>query len=248
MLPSGPAPADHEVEESGHVFGIPDKQDPDPFGIHALEQEGLKVKDAATHSDAPEEEFEFHPSEKSPIYTTYNKVANEKLEKEKTKILRKVPPPYEGPRTTTATRESVDLGEPRGSLDVGTQTIESDPLDRAITITAIPLDAELQNSDAVPKKAPPTLPPRASVQVQPIQMEDNEEPASTRPRDEVEPLVKDSTEQSKDLPVRESHPETAASETAATIESNGDIGDQKFDEVQEVQSTKDEHHVPGGFD
>lgn len=251
MLPTGPAPADHQVEESGHVFGVPDKEDPDPFGIHALEQEGLKVKDAATHSEAPEEEFEFHPSEKSPIYTTYNKVANENLEKEKIKILRKVPPPYEAPRTTAMTRESVDLGEPRGSLDVGTQTVDFDASDK---LAVAPVGEEFRSRIAEQKKAPPALPPRTPVQVEPIQLEDNEDSQVSAPissRDEDEPLRHESVGHAKDLPSREAALETAVSDPAAPTELDGASEGGKHDsehEGSQMHSTEDEQRIPGGFD
>ncbi|KAB8446234.1 hypothetical protein FH972_025216 [Carpinus fangiana] len=37
LLPNEPAPADYEVVESDHRFGVPDKEDPDPYGVLALE-------------------------------------------------------------------------------------------------------------------------------------------------------------------------------------------------------------------
>lgn len=73
LVPSDPPPADYEVVEEGHVFGVPDKEDPDPYGVLALEKEGLLIKEAATHTPVSTEEFEFRPSLTSPIYDSFRK-------------------------------------------------------------------------------------------------------------------------------------------------------------------------------
>ncbi|KAF1985627.1 DUF500-domain-containing protein [Aulographum hederae CBS 113979] len=73
LIPSEPAPGEYEVEEDGHVFGIPDKEDPDPYGVLALENAGLEIREAGSQARASSEQFDFRPSPTSPIYTTYRK-------------------------------------------------------------------------------------------------------------------------------------------------------------------------------
>lgn len=78
-LEGQPAPGDVEVDAPGEakVFGIPDPEDPDPFGVHALEKEGLEIRDAATHSRPSSQAFEYNPSPNSP---TYNKFYRRSIE------------------------------------------------------------------------------------------------------------------------------------------------------------------------
>ncbi|CAG7562410.1 unnamed protein product [Fusarium equiseti] len=78
-LEGQPAPGDVAVEAPGEekVFGIPDPEDPDPYGVHALEKEGLEIRDAATHSRPSSQAFEYAPSPNSP---TYNKFYRRSLE------------------------------------------------------------------------------------------------------------------------------------------------------------------------
>lgn len=71
LLPSEPPPADFEIEDK--TFGVPDKEDPDPFGVLALEQAGLEIREAGTHKRPASEQFEFKPSPTSPIYATFRK-------------------------------------------------------------------------------------------------------------------------------------------------------------------------------
>jgi len=73
LLPTEAAPGDFEIEEEGHVFGVPDKEDPDPYGVLALEKEGLQIREAGSHERPTSEQFEFKPSPNSPLFTTYRK-------------------------------------------------------------------------------------------------------------------------------------------------------------------------------
>ncbi|RGP81057.1 hypothetical protein FLONG3_846 [Fusarium longipes] len=72
-LEGQPAPGDVEVDAPGEgkIFGIPDPEDPDPFGVHALEKEGLEIRDAATHSRPSSQVFEYSPSPTSPAYNRF---------------------------------------------------------------------------------------------------------------------------------------------------------------------------------
>ncbi|KAL4870547.1 hypothetical protein BDV12DRAFT_165802 [Aspergillus spectabilis] len=73
LLPSpGETPGDVDVEQPT-VFGIPDPEDPDPFGVKALEAEGLFIREAGTKSRPSQDVFEFKPSPASPIYSTFRR-------------------------------------------------------------------------------------------------------------------------------------------------------------------------------
>ena len=49
-------------------FGLPTIDDPDPFGVLALERAGLAIREAGTKSRPSSEEFEYKPSPTSPIF------------------------------------------------------------------------------------------------------------------------------------------------------------------------------------
>ena len=57
----------------GHVFSVPDKDDPDPYGVLQLEKEGLVVREAGTQKRASWDQFTFAPSATSPLYETFDR-------------------------------------------------------------------------------------------------------------------------------------------------------------------------------
>ncbi|KAL6718648.1 hypothetical protein ACLMJK_002882 [Lecanora helva] len=72
-LPSAePTPGDYEVsEEHSSGFGLPPSEDdPDPFGVHALEEQGMEIREAGTKSRPSIEAFEYKPSPQSPIFSS----------------------------------------------------------------------------------------------------------------------------------------------------------------------------------
>ncbi|KAF5027611.1 hypothetical protein F66182_281 [Fusarium sp. NRRL 66182] len=74
-LEGQPPPGDFDIEAPGEgkLFGIPDPEDPDPYGVLALEKEGLGIRDAATHSRASSQAFEYNPSPNSPTYAVFHR-------------------------------------------------------------------------------------------------------------------------------------------------------------------------------
>lgn len=67
-----PAPGDVELDAPvAPVFGVPEIDDPDPFGVVALEREGLAIREAGTKSRPHSGQFSYNPSPTSPIYSTY---------------------------------------------------------------------------------------------------------------------------------------------------------------------------------
>ena len=72
LLPTDPAPGDVEHARPDHIFGIPDGDDPDPYGVHALEMSGLEIREAGSKSRPTSEQFEYRPSPTSPVYQTFH--------------------------------------------------------------------------------------------------------------------------------------------------------------------------------
>lgn len=71
------APADVELQSPTTAlvptFGIPEPDDPDPFGVLALEKEGFEIREAGTKIRPASTQFEYNPSPTSPIYGRFNR-------------------------------------------------------------------------------------------------------------------------------------------------------------------------------
>ncbi|KKK14897.1 hypothetical protein P175DRAFT_0497897 [Aspergillus ochraceoroseus IBT 24754] len=72
LPPPGETPGDLELQANAS-FGIPDPEDPDPFGVKALEAEGLFIREAGTKIRPSQEAFEFRPNPGSPVYATFRR-------------------------------------------------------------------------------------------------------------------------------------------------------------------------------
>lgn len=71
-----PAPADFDLKSPSAdepTFGIPEVDDPDPFGVLALEKEGFEIREAGTKERPQSTQFEFNPSPTSPVYSKYHR-------------------------------------------------------------------------------------------------------------------------------------------------------------------------------
>ena len=70
-----PTPGDLEVRRTDQLngFGLPAEDDPDPFGVLALEKEGFEIREAGTHSRPAAQQFDYKPSPSSPIFNTFNR-------------------------------------------------------------------------------------------------------------------------------------------------------------------------------
>jgi lipid-binding SYLF domain-containing protein len=76
-----PAPGDAVIEDPAALslispgrpaFGVPDNEDPDPFGVRALEMAGLEIREAGTRHRPASSQFEYSPSPNSPLFGQYN--------------------------------------------------------------------------------------------------------------------------------------------------------------------------------
>lgn len=72
VLPPGATPGDIDLDD-GHAFGVPSAEDPDPYGVKALEAEGLFIREASTKVRPSPETFEFRPNPSSPVYATFSR-------------------------------------------------------------------------------------------------------------------------------------------------------------------------------
>ena len=70
-------PVEYINEKDG--FGLPAIDDPDPFGVLALQKEGFEIKEAGTLRRPSSEAFEYRPSPTSPIFNTYGRQSVEGL-------------------------------------------------------------------------------------------------------------------------------------------------------------------------
>lgn len=70
-----PTPGDLRIEvvERSNSFGLPVEDDPDPFGVLALQKEGLEIREAGTNSRPSMEAFDYKPSPTSPIYSSFGR-------------------------------------------------------------------------------------------------------------------------------------------------------------------------------
>ncbi|KAL5360367.1 hypothetical protein BJX96DRAFT_70652 [Aspergillus floccosus] len=74
VIPPGETPGDIDAQAlSNQTFGIPAVDDPDPYGVKALEAEGLFIREAGTKTRPPIETFEFRPNPSSPVYATFRR-------------------------------------------------------------------------------------------------------------------------------------------------------------------------------
>ncbi|KAI1455655.1 hypothetical protein F4805DRAFT_459487 [Annulohypoxylon moriforme] len=73
QLASHPAPGDATIESPktagpSPAFGVPDFEDPDPFGVLALEMAGMGIREAGTRLRPDSTQFEYNPSPTSPFF------------------------------------------------------------------------------------------------------------------------------------------------------------------------------------
>ncbi|KAK8128271.1 hypothetical protein PG984_009379 [Apiospora sp. TS-2023a] len=74
QLSDHPAPSDASIDSTGSAaslvptFGIPDYDDPDPYGVLALEMAGLEIREAGSRLRPDSSQFEFCPSPASSVF------------------------------------------------------------------------------------------------------------------------------------------------------------------------------------
>ncbi|OAX79142.1 hypothetical protein ACJ72_06541 [Emergomyces africanus] len=76
LPPPGETPGDADVETD--TFGVPPLDDPDPFGVKALEKEGVIMREAGTKRPVTVDMFEFRPSSTSPLYNRLSTLSRDR--------------------------------------------------------------------------------------------------------------------------------------------------------------------------
>lgn len=129
MIPTEAPPGDYEIEDA-NTFGVPAKDDPDPYGVLALEKEGMSLKEAGTKKRASWQEFTFSPSPTSPVHSIY---ARQSVDNSARSMSRRSSwrssafGTYNEPKTPSSLRNSMDqLRSPIQMADSSTQTDLSD--------------------------------------------------------------------------------------------------------------------------
>lgn len=178
---AAPTPGDMDIEkpEVAPGFGLPAEDDPDPFGVKALEQEGLEIKEAGTKSRPSTEAFEYKPSPTSPIYGTFRRHSIDSTRRNsKRSSIRSVASVDRGTQTadfevsptkdkhTDSRNTSPTVQTPEDiTEDVDGERDQRIPQVNNLDGTeGVPEDAAPVITKArlvtIPKRTPPTLPPR----------------------------------------------------------------------------------------
>lgn len=180
-----PTPGDLRIEvvERSNSFGLPDEGDPDPFGVLALQKEGLEIREAGTNSRPSMEVFEYKPSPTSPIYSNFGRHSLDGGHKRDSKRSSKqsIASIDRGTQTDLGTPSPEEIQRDAGhyspvmktseNLAMGTDSegSEHDRTAKGEPIVAIPETDEVAPKPVIsrarlvtiPKRIPPALPPRS---------------------------------------------------------------------------------------
>ena len=177
LPPSEPTPGDYEVKDEDNGFGLPPPEDdPDPFGVHALEEQGMEVREAGTRTRPSGDAFEYRPSPTSPIFSTFHVRRNSKRDSGQVSIASTHTDRgtqtvnFDAPRTTESPRgtgshspvkkTSENLAEEVEDGDSPNETEEHEEPQEATVISRAKLVT-------IPKRIPPALPPRSPYRAPP---------------------------------------------------------------------------------
>ncbi|KAI4284832.1 MAG: hypothetical protein L6R35_004797 [Caloplaca aegaea] len=176
-LPSAePTPGDLELEKSEEQngFGLPAEDDPDPFGVQALEAQGMEIREAGTRSRPSMEAFQYKPAPSSPIFNTFRRHSLDSTSRRSSKrdSARSIASTDRGTQTyTMAASATADAplshspleetpekqeaeGEEAHANDVGISDMAQNEPRSIPVITRARLVT-------IPKRIPPALPPRS---------------------------------------------------------------------------------------
>lgn len=180
IAPAEPTPGDFEVaDDPGTGFGLPPSEDdPDPFGVHALEEQGMEIKEiteTGTKSRPSSDAFEYKPSPHSPIFSNFNRqnsIAHRDPKRDSGRLSiastdrgTQTAEPIQMPTFTDSPKRSgshspitktsqnladdADEGEPVHDLDSHEEEAQEMPVIQKAKVVTIP------------KRIPPALPPRS---------------------------------------------------------------------------------------
>ena len=173
-----PTPGDMELEKPGIEspvgFGLPAEDDPDPFGVKALEKEGLAIKEAGSGKRPSMEVFDYKPAPSSPIYNTFRRHSVDSFSHRNSKrsSVRSVSSMDRGTQTDDAEQVNgkssdgkfirTDLSREPSPIEKTSENLAEDadtekPADEEIMPQPILQKARIVS---IPKRIPPALPPR----------------------------------------------------------------------------------------
>jgi hypothetical protein len=168
-------------------------EDPDPYGVKALQAEGFEIREAGTKTKPSPDVFEFKPATTSPIYSNFRKSiefrerANSwrgsmqsiasvdkgtQTDEEEPRsaghspVKRSSQPPSPIRKETEHVQDSSDDD---GDQVHGADSLDEEPLRIQ---TAVPVVARARMV-VVPKRVPPSLPPRNPNRMSPLKSKEN---------------------------------------------------------------------------
>lgn len=227
MIPNEPPPGDYEIEAPvDKTFGVPDKEDPDPYGVLALQNAGMDIKEAGTQKRPTSEQFEFNPSPTSPIYSTFRR-SFDRSSIDGRSISRR-----SSWRTSTIS-SMLEPRTPSRMVDMSTQTDLDEP-------------APIQ----VPPQLPPRLPPRHNRTPSPTLADIPESKvAEETPRKAIEETPKKVKEEISDLKSEEKdekdekYIDTAPASTARLSKAFDDVDIDDDDDDEEEPIIEEIHQA-----
>ncbi|KAI0176346.1 hypothetical protein GGR52DRAFT_540559 [Hypoxylon sp. FL1284] len=142
QLSSLPAPGDATLESPSTAtpspaFGVPDLEDPDPFGVLALEVAGMGIREAGTRLRPDSSQFEYNPSPTSPFFPKHGRQSVD------TFISRSNRGSYMSSKTIATERSQM--------TDAGTQTYN-------VTPETTPSSSQSQSEDGNPRQTTEDIP------------------------------------------------------------------------------------------
>ncbi|KAL8936694.1 MAG: hypothetical protein Q9216_004804 [Gyalolechia sp. 2 TL-2023] len=185
-LPSAePTPGDMELEKSDESsnFGLPAEDDPDPFGVRALEASGMEIREAGTRSRPSLDAFQYKPAPTSPIFNTFQRHSLDSTSRRNSKrdSTRSIASIDRGTQTSTVTgsakvespisqsrlEERIEKPEEEeeearaDGLGISNMT-QSTPQSMPVMEQAAPQPViSRARLVTIPKRIPPALPPRS---------------------------------------------------------------------------------------
>lgn len=184
-LPSAePTPGDMELEKSddSSSFGLPAEDDPDPFGVRALEASGMEIREAGTGSRPSLDAFQYKPAPTSPIFNAFQRNSLDSTSRRNSKrdSTRSIASIDRGTQTSTISGSTkVDSPISQSPLEEENEKPEeeerthTDGLGISNVAQTIPQSMPIMEQAApqpvisrarlvtIPKRVPPALPPRS---------------------------------------------------------------------------------------
>ena len=175
---SEPTPGDFEVvDEHGSGFGLPPPEDdPDPYGVHALQNEGFEIKEI-TESGAVSrpsmEAFVYHPSPSSPIYANFTRHSRRLSKRDSgglsiasTDRATQTEIGLESPKLEASPREERNHTPPKKTTENLAEADDHESsehethADHEDSVQELPV-IQKAKLVSIPKRVPPALPPRS---------------------------------------------------------------------------------------